>query len=146
MSTDIKEKTLEEDLDFTQGVRKKLIEKMADGAISSKDPDQLNAVLKAADGMDKNVFGRMKIAEKKRENATAEVEAEAMAKYLIGLSENRAGNAPPPVRPGSASDVAGRALPADQKPTYDPSLADPKGSNETSEEFAARMEANKPKR
>lgn len=127
-----------QDLDFTRDIRKQIITAALPEAVGSdKNPEMMDKVLKAADGIDKQALGKLKLNEKAKENQTRENESEALAAYLVSLSNNRTSGGPPK---RGASAVAGRELPAQQRPAYDSSIRDQTAGDENTSEFKQRME------
>lgn len=126
-----------QDLDFTQGIRKQIIEAVLPDAIKNKDPEMLDKAMKAVDGMDKQTLGKLKINEKEKENQTKENESAALAGFLVTLADRRSDRVLPQ---RGQSDVTNRNLPDAKRPQYDPSIRDAVPGNETTAEFNARME------
>lgn len=126
-----------QDLDYTQGIRKQIVEGIAAKAIADKDPEMLDKTMKALDGMDKQSLGKLKINEKEKENQTKENESAALAEFLVTLADRRSDRGLPQ---RGQSDVTNRELPVAKRPTYDPSIRDAVAGSETTAEFNARME------
>lgn len=126
------------DLDYTQGIRKQLIEVVKVDALK-KDPDAIAATAKLLDGMDKVSIGRLRINEKDKENSTHADEAAAMAQFLLGLSGKRQRGEGPGTTRG-VSEVPGSKLPESKRPNYDKSILDTSNSGETAGEFKERMD------
>lgn len=127
-----------QDLDYTQGIRRRIVDGIADAAISDKDPEMLRTTMQALDGMDKVSLGRLKINEKSKENETKQNEAEALAKYLVTLSDRRTNDGQPERQ---YSDVPDQVLPANRRPKYDESVRDATAGSENTSEFTARIES-----
>jgi hypothetical protein len=128
-----------QDLDYTQGIRRQIVAGIASKAIANEDPEMLDKTMKALDGMDKQSLGKLKINEKAKENETKAGEAEALAKYLVTLSDRRAGSGKPEMQD---SDIPGRKLPDARRPNYDPSIRDATAGTENTAEFTARIEGS----
>jgi hypothetical protein len=125
------------DLDFTQGIRKKIVNAITDKAISDKDPEMLDKTFKALDGMDKVSLGRLKLNEKAKENQTNQDEAAALAQYLMSLSARRQKEEPTDT---GRNDVLDRKLPEGLRPAYDPSIRESTAIFENTAEFTERVE------
>lgn len=128
------------DLDFTQGIRRRIVNGIADKAIGDSDPEMLDKTMKALDGMDKQSLGKLKLNEKAKENATAAAETEALSSYLVALSNKRATQGTPEP---THSDVPQQKLPESRRPNYDPSIRDKVAGSENTAEFTARIEGDK---
>lgn len=126
------------DLDHTQGIRRRILDKIADKAIENEDPEMIELTLKTSADMDKVSLGRLKINEKSKANETKQNEAEALAKYLVTLSDRRTSDGRPEPQ---WSDVPNQALPANRRPKYDDSVRDASSGSENTAEFTARIEA-----
>lgn len=132
-----------EDLDFTQGIRRQIVNGISTEAIKNKDPELLRTTMQALDGMDKVSLGRLKINEKGKENETRADEAAAMAQYLVTLADRRQAEGRPEI---SHNDTANRKLPDAHRPAYDPSIRDAAASSENTSEFTERVEVASGKR
>jgi hypothetical protein len=132
-----------QDLDFTQGIRRRIVDGIASKAIEDKDPEMLRTTMQALDGMDKVSMGRLKLNEKAKENETRQDEAAAMAQYLVTLSDRRQKEGKPEV---GHNETANRRLPESNRPTYDPSVRDSAAGSENTSEFTERVESNNGKR
>lgn len=128
--------TTAEDLAFARGVRRRVVDALADSAITSKDPETLNIVLKAVDGLDKSALTQLKLAQKEKENKTRENEAEVLSRALIQLANQRAG-APTPEP--QHSNGPSRQLDPEAKPTFNEDLLSETASGENYNEFKDRM-------
>ena len=126
-----------EDLSYTRKVRRRVVDALADSAISSKDPDSLTLLLKAVDGIDKSAMGQMKIAQKDRENKSRENEAEVISRALVQLANQRAGREDP--KPEHDRGPATTLDPA-AKPTFNQDLLEQTPSGEDYASFKGRME------
>ncbi|BAQ02573.2 hypothetical protein [Ralstonia phage RSL2] len=132
-----------QDLDYTNGVRKQIVSALLPDALTSKDPELARTVMQGLDGIDKVSLGRLKLNEKAKENETRADEAAAMAQYLVTLSDRRQKEGRPEV---SHNDTAGRKLPDERRPTYDPSVRDSAAGSENTSEFTERIEGQNGKR
>ncbi|BAS04840.2 hypothetical protein [Ralstonia phage RSF1] len=132
-----------QDLDYTTGVRKQIVTALLPDALGSKDPELARTVMQGLDGIDKVALGRLKLNEKAKENETRADEAAAMAQYLVTLSDRRQREGKPEVQ---QNETAGRKLPAESRPAYDPSIRDASAGNENTAEFTERVEAQNGKR
>lgn len=132
-----------QDLDYTQNLRRQIVEGISKQAIDNKDPELLQRTMQALDGMDKQSLGKLKINEKAKENETRADEAAAMAQYLVTLSDRRQKEGKPEV---SHNDTVGRKLPDERRPTYDPSVRDSAAGSENTSEFTERIEGQNGKR
>lgn len=128
-------------LDFTQGKRRQFVDKTFDKALNNEDPEMLTLNFKVMADSDKVSLGRLKINEKEKENQTRADESDAMAKYLVSLSERRQAGGLPEAT--GHSNVIGSKLPAEHRPTYDPSVRDAAPGSENTTEFSRRMEENR---
>lgn len=129
-----------QDLDFTQGIRRQIVDGISKQAIDNKDPELLQRTMQALDGMDKQSLGKLKVNEKAKENETRADEAAAMAQYLITLNERRQRGESPQTGQNAVMD---RKLPESMRPAYDPSIRDAAASPENAGEFVERVEAAK---
>lgn len=132
-----------QDLDYTQGIRRQIVNGIATEAIANKDPEMLRTTMQALDGMDKVSIGRLKINEKGKENETRADEAAAMAQYLVTLQERRQKDGRPEP---THNETASRRLPDDRRPAYDPSIRDAAAGSENTTEFTERVETAAGKR
>ena len=132
-----------QDLDYTQSIRRQIVEGISKQAIDNKDPELLQRTMQALDGMDKQSLGKLKVNEKAKENETRADEAAAMAQYLVTLSDRRQREGKPEVQ---QNETVGRKLPAESRPAYDPSIRDASAGNENTAEFTERVEAQNGKR
>lgn len=126
-----------EDLSYTRNVRRRVVDALADSAISSKDPETLNILLKAVDGIDKSAMGQMKIAQKDRESKSRENEAEVLSRALVQLANERAGRVEP--KPEHDRGPA-RTLDPSAKPAFNKDLLEQTPSGENFAEFKSRMD------
>lgn len=131
------------DLDFTQGIRRQIVEGISKQAIDNKDPELLQRTMQALDGMDKQSLGKLKLNEKAKENETRADEAAAMAQYLVTLSDRRQKEGRPEV---GHNETVGRKLPEALRPAYDPSVRDSAAGSENTSEFTERVEGQNGKR
>lgn len=129
-----------QDLDYTQGIRRQVVEGISKQAIENKDPELLSRLGQALDGMDKQSLGKLKINEKAKENQTRADEAGAMSNFLLALSERRRSQGKPEMQAGAQ---VSRELPSEMRPDYDPQIRDASNVVETNAEFTSRMEAQK---
>jgi hypothetical protein len=125
------------DLDYTQDIRRKIVTGIASKAISDGDPEMLDKTMKALDGMDKQSLGKLKLNEKDKENQTNASNSEALAKYLVSLSDRRSTSSKPEI---VGSDVPGQKLPEGRRPSYDSSIRDATAGTENTAEFTSRVE------
>jgi hypothetical protein len=132
-----------QDLDYTTGVRKQIVAALLPDALGSKDPELARTVMQGLDGIDKVALGRLKLNEKSKENETRADEAAAMAQYLVTLSDRRQREGKPDV---SHNETAGRKLPDERRPSYDPSVRDSAAGSENTSEFTERVEGQGGKR
>lgn len=126
-----------QDLDFTQTIRRQIVDGISKQAIDNKDPELLQRTMQALDGMDKQSLGKLKINEKAKENETRADEAAAMAQYLVTLSERRQKEGLPET---GHSEVVSRKLPDALRPSYDPAVRDAAPGSENTAEFTERVE------
>jgi hypothetical protein len=134
------------DMSFTQEIRKEAIKVLKPNAFAEKNIEQINVILKAADGIDKQVIAKMRNRQHERENDTKDKEVGVMSDYLIKLGEKRKEDGATAAEiPTGPSRMKGRALPKETKPNYDPVLASTQARIENSQEFNERMDTKQGK-
>lgn len=139
MSEDVKDQTKEREaeLDYTNGLRRRIADALVTKALVNEDPEMLSQAQKALDGIDRNALGRMKIKAKDDANKTEEQNGKQMAEVLLVLADRRVSK-PRPVR--TSSDVPGSKLPENRRPKYDDSIRDASAGSENTREFTTRIE------
>ena len=126
------------ELQYAKDVRHRVVDALIDTAVSSKDPETLNLVLKAVDGIDKAALKQMQIAQRDRESKSRENEAEVLSRALIELANRRAGQP----QPEPQHDRGPRThLDPEAKPEFNKDLKDQTPSGENYGDFKSRMES-----